>query len=84
VTGSLDEVRAGLALVAERLGAADQFTRQARSLLDEALGELARLSEQHSESLVPVELRRASDGLHRGLELINAGSVAVADIEARL
>jgi hypothetical protein len=84
VTGSFDDIRAGLALVAERLGAAAQYTRQAGALLDEALGELTRVSEQHSESLVPAELRRASDQLHDGLELIQAGSVAVADIEARL
>ena len=35
-------------------------------------------------SLVPVELRRASDELSHGLQLINGGSVAVAEIEARL
>jgi hypothetical protein len=53
-------------------------------LIDEALGTLIKLSEQHSESLVPVELRRASDELSHGLQLINGGSVAVAEIEARL
>jgi hypothetical protein len=84
VTGSLEEVRAALAVVAERLGSADQHARQAGVLIDDALGQLTRLSEQHSESLVPAELRRASDELGRGLDLINGGSVAVADIEARL
>jgi hypothetical protein len=80
VTGSLDEVRAGLLVVAERLAAADQFARRAGTLL----AELTRVSEQHSESLVPVELRRARDELDRGLGLVNAGSMAVSDIEARL
>jgi hypothetical protein len=84
VTGSLDEVRAGLLLVAERLAAADQFARRAGTLLDDALAELPRASEQHSESLVPVQLRRARDELDRGLGLVNAGSMAVSDIEARL
>jgi hypothetical protein len=84
VTGSLDEVRAGLLLVAERLAAADQFARRAGTLLDDALAELTRVSEQYSESLVPVQLRRARDELDRGLGLVNAGSMAVSDIEARL
>jgi hypothetical protein len=84
VTGSLDEVRAGLLLVAERLAAADQFARRAGTLLDDALAERTRASEQHSESLVPVQLRRARDELDRGLGLVNAGSMAVSDIEARL
>jgi hypothetical protein len=84
VTGSLDEVRAGLLLVAERLAAADQFARRAGTLLDDALAELTRVNEQHSESLVPVQLRRARDELDRGLGLVNAGSMAVSDIEARL
>jgi hypothetical protein len=84
VTGSLDEVRAGLLLVAERLAAADQFARRAGTLLDDALAELTRVREQHSESLVPVQLRRARDELDRGLGLVNAGSMAVSDIEARL
>jgi hypothetical protein len=84
VTGSLDEVRAGLLLVAERLAAADQFARRAGTLLDDALAELTRVSEQHSELLVPVQLRRARDELDRGLGLVNAGSMAVSDIEARL
>ncbi|HVH24121.1 MAG TPA: hypothetical protein VNA11_16850 [Pseudonocardia sp.] len=84
MTGSFDELRAGLADVAERLSSAGQFVRQAGVLIDDALGQLTRLSEQHSESLVPVELRRASDELRHGMQLINSGSAAVSDIEARL
>jgi hypothetical protein len=84
VSGSFDEVRAGLLLVAERLVAADQFARRAGTLIDDALAELTRVSEQHSESLVPAELRQARDELDRGLGLVNAGSMAVSDIEARL
>ena len=84
MTGSFDELRAGLADVAERLSSAGQFARRAGVLIDDALGQLTQLSEQHSESLVPVELQRASDELQHGLQLINSGSVAVADIESRL
>jgi hypothetical protein len=84
VTGSVEEVRAGLLAVAERLVAASQYARQAGTLLDDAIAELTRLSEQHSESLVPAELQRARDELDRGLEFVNAGSVAVGDVEARL
>jgi hypothetical protein len=84
VTGSVEEVRAGLLAVSERLFAAHQYARQAGTLLDDAIAELTRLSEQHSESLVPAELQRARDELDRGLEFVNAGTVAVGDVEARL
>jgi hypothetical protein len=84
VTGSVEEVRAGLLVVSERLVAAHQYARQAGTLLDDAIAELTRLSEQHSESLVPAELQRARDELDRGLEFVNAGTVAVGDVEARL
>jgi hypothetical protein len=84
VTGSVDELRAGLADVAERLSSADQFAREAGVLIDDALAQLTRLSELHSESLVPVELQRASDELRNGVQLINSGHLAVSDIEARL
>ena len=60
VTGSFDELRAGLAVVAQLLATAGQHTAQAGGLLDEALAELTRLSEQHSESLVPVPLQWAA------------------------
>ena len=33
---------------------------------------------------MPAQLRRARDELDRGLGLVNAGSMAVSDIEARL
>jgi hypothetical protein len=84
VTGSVDEVRAGLALVAEHLGSAGQYAARASTLIDDAAAVLARLSEQHHESLVPAELSRAADQLSRGRGLIEGGRVLVADIEARL
>ena len=45
---------------------------------------LSDLDGQHSEPLVPPELRRAGDELERGLHLISSGAAAVADIGARL
>ena len=45
---------------------------------------LSGLGGQHSEPLVPAELRRAGDELDRGLELISGGVAVIADIEARL
>ncbi len=84
MTGSFDELRAGLALVAQLLATAGQHTAQAGGLLDEALAELTRLSEQHSESLVPVPLQRAATELGTTRAMINGGGLAVADIEARL
>lgn len=84
MTGSIEELRATLAVVSELLDTAGHCTGRAGTLIDEALGSLTRLSEQHSESLVPAELRRAADGVHRGQELIRGSGVAIADIEARL
>jgi len=84
VTGSVEELRGGLALVAEHLHSAHDVARHAGTLIDDAVAILARLSEEHPESLVPVELNRASDELGRTLGLIQSGSVAVADIDARL
>ena len=84
MTGSVDDVRAGLAQVVEHLGSAGRYAATAGHLIDDAVAVLAQLSEQHPESLVPVELRRAVDELQRGIGLIQGGSVAVTDIEARL
>jgi hypothetical protein len=39
---------------------------------------------EHREPLVPVELRRATDELDRGLGFIGAGEQRVAEIAARL
>jgi hypothetical protein len=84
VTGSIDEVRAALAVVVERLGSAGQFAGRAGTLIDDAVAALTELSEQHSESLVPEELLRAVDELSAARGMIRAGSTAVLDIEARL
>lgn len=84
MTGSIDELRAALLAVAELIDTAGQSAVRAGSMIDDALGELTRLSEQHTESLVPAELRRAADGVHRGLELIRGSGLVVSDIEARL
>lgn len=84
MTGSIHELRAALLAVAELLDTAGQSAARAETMIDEALGELTRLSEQHGDGLVPAELRQAADGLHRGLDLIRGGGAAVADIEARL
>jgi len=81
---SLGEIRVVLAEVAEQLGSAYQHAGMARARIADAVAVLARLGEQHSEPLVPVELRRAADELERGLGLISGGAAAVADIDARL
>jgi hypothetical protein len=78
------EIRLVLAGVAEQLGEAYQHAGLARARIADAVAVLAGLSEQHSEPLVPDELRRAADELERGLGLISGGASAVADIDARL
>jgi hypothetical protein len=80
----LGEVRGVLAGVAEQLGSAYQQAGIARARIADAVAVLDGLGEQHSEPLVPAELRQAADELERGLELITGGASAVADIDARL
>jgi hypothetical protein len=84
VTSSLDEVRAVLYAVLELLTSAQQHAGAARGRLDEAVGLLSTLGEQHSEPLPPPELVRASERLQDGLGLIGSGAQLVADIGARL
>lgn len=84
MSDSLGEIRAELAAVAELIGGAGQYTGLARARINEAIAVLAGLGEQHSESLVPDELRRAADEVDHGLRLINHLAVVVADIDARL
>jgi hypothetical protein len=80
----LGEIRAVLAGVAEQLGSAYQQAGIARVRIDDAVAVLDGLGEQHSEPLVPAELRQAAEELERGLGLITGGASAVADIDARL
>ncbi len=78
------EVRAVLAGVADQLGSAYQQAGVARARIADAVAVLDGLGEQHSEPLVPAELRQAAEELDRGLGLINGGASVVADIDARL
>lgn len=80
----LGEVRAVLAGVAEQIGSAYEQAGVARARIDDAVAVLDGLGEQHSEPLVPPELRQAAEELERGLGLISGGASAVADIDARL
>jgi hypothetical protein len=80
----LAEVRFVLAGVAEQIGSAYQHAGLARVRIADAVAVLDGLGEQHSEPLVPAELRQAAEELERGLGLINGGAAAVADIDARL
>jgi hypothetical protein len=84
VTDSLGELRAVLTGVGERLAEALGYAATARDRLSDALGLLTALDGQHSEPLVPPELRRAGDELEHGLGLINSGAAAVAGIGERL
>jgi hypothetical protein len=81
---SLGEVRMVLADVADQLGSAYRHAGIARARLADAMAVLTALGAEHSEPLVPPELRRADAELERGLGLISGGAVAVADIDARL
>jgi N-acetylglucosamine kinase-like BadF-type ATPase len=80
----LGEIRAALAGVAEQIGSAYEQAGLARARIADAVALLSGLGEQHSEPLVPDELRRAVDELERGLGLISTGAAVVADIDARL
>jgi hypothetical protein len=78
------EIRVALAGVVEQIGSAYEYAGVARARIADAVAVLSDLGEQHSEPLVPVELRRAADELERGLGLISTGAAVVADIDARL
>jgi hypothetical protein len=78
------DVRVALAGAAEQIGTAHRHAGVAQARLADAAAVLDGLGEEHSEPLVPGELRRAVDELERGLGLISGGAAAVADIDARL
>jgi hypothetical protein len=80
----LGEIRAALAGVAAQMTSAYEQAGIARTRIVDAVAVLSELGEQHSEPLVPDELRRAADELERGLGLISTGAAVVADIDARL
>jgi hypothetical protein len=80
----IGEILSVLAGVAEQLGSAYQHAGVARARIVDAVAVLDGLGEQHSEPLVPPELRQAVEELERGLGLISGGASAVADIGARL
>jgi hypothetical protein len=84
MTESISEVRAALAAVSESLGTADRHARFARERLEEAVALLTALDGEHSESLVPSQLHRASEALDHGLAAIGGGRDAVAVLDARL
>jgi hypothetical protein len=78
------EIRLALAGVVEQIGSGYEHADIARARITDAVAVLSDLGEQHSEPLVPVELRRAAEELERGLRLISSGAAVVADIDARL
>jgi hypothetical protein len=80
----LGEIRVVLSGVAEQLGSAYQHAGVAHARIVDAVAVLDGLGEQHSEPLVPPELRKAAEELERGLGLISGGASVVADIDARL
>jgi hypothetical protein len=80
----LGEIRAALAGVAAQITSAYEQAGIARARIADAVAVLSELGEQHSEPLVPDELRRAADELEHGLGLISTGAAVVADIDARL
>ncbi len=84
MTFSVYEIRAVLAEVNDRLGAAHQATRTAKTSIGQAIALLAELDRHHHDSLLPDELRRADEELTRGLASISGGADAVAAIDSRL
>ncbi|MEJ3657700.1 hypothetical protein WEH80_32525 [Actinomycetes bacterium KLBMP 9759] len=84
MTDSLGEVRLALAGVAEQIGSAQQYAGLARARIADAVAVLTELDGQHSEKLLPDELRRAADELERGIALVSGCATAVADIDSRL
>lgn len=63
---------------------AQQYTGVARAQLEDAVGILSELGDQHSEPCPPPELLRALERLKDGREVIATGIRRVGDIGARL
>lgn len=84
MSGSLGEVRQALADVTAQIDEAYRHAATARARLTDAVAVLTEMGTQHSEPLVPPELRRADGELDRSLTLISSGAAAVADLDARL
>lgn len=81
---SIGEIRSALTHVAEQLETAYRHLVEARARIGDAVAVLTALDGQHTEPLVPPELRRAAAELDRGLGLIGGGSFVVTDLEGRL
>jgi hypothetical protein len=81
---SIQQLRAALVEVSERLQTAYRCASSAEQALAEALAVLTRLSRSHHEQLVPSDLLGAHQELTRGLGLISGGADSVAAVDARL
>ena len=84
MTGSIDEVRAGLVAVLELLDEAGGRLTRAAGLIDEAVAVLAQLGREGGLPLPPRELRRAVDEAQRVRAAIQGGLTVVDGIQARL
>jgi hypothetical protein len=82
--GSLGDVRAELAAIADQTAGAVQHVELAKARIAAAIEVLAGLGEHHSEPLVPTELRRAAEEVDQLLALLNSALLAVADIGTRM
>ena len=97
---SIEEVRAGINAANDKANESLGALQQAHASLEQAQGELMRVtegsgqadaiavlkgrSEQHEESLVPRELLKASDETSRCSGLITGSAQILSDIQARL
>ena len=81
---SVEQVRAALGEVSERLNTAHGYASSAGQQLAEVVALLSELDRSHHERLVSPELLRADQELTRSLGLISSGADSVAALDARL
>lgn len=82
--GRIDEVRATLAVVAEQLRDAEQYTGLAHARLADAVGVLSELADETARPMGVEPMRSALDATDRLRGLLAVGVDAVTDIAARL
>ena len=81
---SIEQLRAALAEVSERLRSAYRCASSAEQGLAQAIALLTELNRSHHDQLVPPDLLRADQELTRSLGLISGGADSVAAVDARL
>jgi hypothetical protein len=81
---SVEALAAALAGINDQLRDGHHLLHVAAQRLAEAAGQLAELSDNHSESLIPLQLQAANDALVVGMNQLAGSMAATERLAARL